>query len=297
MFNNSFGRRSINLSQLSNIEMNSTEIFCKWLRGLSIIILIFSFLIYLVKSLFINLTNEIFTIKTETQEFPSSDTTNKNYSYNFPFPDKNKSNSDIINDKEFILNPKDYGYYFKNFNLTAFQNNKNKRKKEQNYLYKLFKFNEIGEESSILIDYTSSLPHFPLFAEQNDKCFIRGEIISKISNVINLTCVDISGIIYNDIDFIVRFSLLDKNSSDIKLFIFKEIKVKNEIERKDGRYNAIFYGKNDTKKNFRYCSKELLNFTQNYINMPKNYIPVIEINWPKKDQYFCLKHIKLFYEK
>ena len=297
MSNNNFGRRSINLSQLSNIEMNQTEIFCKLFKGFSIIILIISCLIYFIKSLFISLTNEIFTIKTETMDFPSSDITNKKYSYNFPFNDKNDTNSHIIDDKEFILNPKNYDYYLKNFNLTSYLNIKNKRKKEQDYLYKLFKFNQNGEESSILIDYTSSLPHFPLFAEQNDKCFIRGEIISKISNIINLTCVDISGIIHDNIDFIVRFSLLDKNSSEIKLFIFKEIKVKNEIERKDGRYNAIFYGKNDTKKNFRYCSKELLSFSQSYINMPKNYIPVIEINWPKKNQYFCLKHIRLFYEK
>ena len=297
MFNQSFGRRSINLNQLSNIEMNPTEIFCKWLRGLSIIILLFSFIIYMIKSLFMSLTSEIFTIKTETQDFPSSDNPNKNYSYNYPFTENNDTNSHIINDKEFILSPNSYDSYIKNFNLTSYLKNQKKRKKEQNHLYRLFKFNETGEESSILIDYTSSLPHFPLFAESNDKCFIRGEIISKISNIINLTCVDISGIIYNDIDFNVRFSLLDKNSSEIELFIFKEIKVKNEIERKDGRYNAIFYGKNDTRKNFRYCSKELLNFSQSYINMPKNYIPVIEINWPKKNEYFCLKHIQLFYEK
>ena len=45
------------------------------------------------------------------------------------------------------------------------------------------------------------------------------------------------------------------------------------------------------------CIKELLNFAQSYVNMPKNYIPVIEINWPKKNEYFCLKHIQLFYEK
>ena len=297
MFNQSFGRRSINLSQLSNIEMNPTEIFCKWFRGLSMIILLFSFIIYVIKSLFISLTNDIFTIKTETQDFPSSDSTNKNYSYNFTYAENNNTNSDTINDKEFILNPKSYDSYIKNFNLTSYLNNKNKRKKEQNYLYKLFKFDETGEESSILIDYSSSLPHFPLFAEPNDKCYIRGEIISKISNIINLTCIDISGIFYNDSDFNVRFSLLDKNSSEISLFIFKEIKVKNETERKDGRYNAIFYGKNDTRKNFRYCSKELLNFSQSYIDMPKNYIPVIEINWPKKKEYFCLKHIQLFYEK
>ena len=35
----------------------------------------------------------------------------------------------------------------------------------------------------------------------------RGEIISKITNIVNLTCVDISGIIYEDMDFIIRISL------------------------------------------------------------------------------------------
>lgn len=293
-----FGRRSINLNQVSYFQMKPSEIIIKYFRGLSIIILIFTLLIYAIKSLFRSLTNDIFTIKIETQDFPRSDNTNKNYSYNYSFPDKNDTiKENIFKDKEFILNPKKYRNHLQNFNLTNYLNNKNKRKKEQNDLYKLFKFDELGEESSILIDYSSSLPHFPLFAEENDKCFIRGEIISKISNIINLTCVDISGIIYEDIDFFIRFSLLDKNSSEIKLFIFKEIKVKNEYENNNWRYNTIFYGKNDTKKNVRYCSKELNEFAKNYIHMPKNYIPVIEINWPKKNQYFCLKSIKLFYEK
>ena len=295
MPNASYGRRSINLSQIAYFQMKPSEIIFKWFRGLSIIVLILTLLIYAIKSLFRGLTSDIFTIKIENQNFPSSDNNNKNYSYNYSFTDKNDTNANLLKDKEFILNPKKYKKYVKNFNLTKYQQNKNKRKKEQNDLYKLFKFDEIGEESSILIDYSSSLPHFPLFAEDNDKCFIRGEIISKISNITNLTCVDISGIIYNDMDFIIRLSLLDKNSSEIKLFIFKEIKLKNEFESNNGRYNTIFYGKNDTKKNLRYCSKELNEFANNYIDMPKNYIPVIEINWPKKNQYFCLRSIKLIY--
>ena len=302
MFNQRIGRRSINISQSGNVEINQAEIICKWFRGLSIIILIFSLMIYIIKSLFINLTNGIFTIKTETQDFPSTDNTNKNYSFNYSFADKNMKNNNNQNllkenDNEFILNEKKFGSYIKNFNLTYFQKNKNKRKKEQNYLYELFKFNETGLVSSILVDYSSSLPHYPLFAKENDNCFIRGEIISRIYNIINLTCVDISGIIYDNFDFIIRLSLLDKNSSEIKLFIFKEINIKNEFERKDGKHNVIFYEKNDTKNNLRYCSKELLSITRNYINLPKNYIPVIDISWPNKSQYFCLRNIQLFYEK
>ena len=297
MFNKKFGRKSINLNQSTNVHINKSEIILKWFRGISILILLFSIILYCIKSLFVILTNEIFTIKTETREFPSSDKTNKNYSYNnISYTQKNDTKLNILNDSEYILDKKSYSSLIKNFNLTTYQYNKNKRKKEQKILYKLFKFNYKGEESNILIDYTSSLPHYPLFAEENDKCFIRGEIISKINNIINLTCVDISGIIYDDMDFIIRLSLLDKNSSEIKLFIYKEIKIKNEYEKSDGKYNVIFYVKNDTKTNLRYCSKELLNFSNNYFNMPKNYIPVIEINWPKKNKYFCLKHIQLLYD-
>ena len=295
MFNKRFGRRSINLNSFSNLKINQSEIICKWFRGISLIILLFSLTLYAIKALFLSLTNETFTIKIENQDPSSSDETKRNYSYNFVDEEKNNTKIDMRIDKEYSLDKKSYGSYVKKFNLTAYQS-KNKRKKEENVLYKLFKFDEIGEESHILVDYSSSLPHYPLFAEESDQCYKRGEIISKITNIVNLTCVDISGIVYEDMDFIIRISLLDKNSSEIKLFIFKEIKIKNEYEKNDGKYNVIFYGKNDTKTNLRYCSKELPNFSKNYFNLPKNYIPVIEISWPKKNHYFCLRQIRLFYE-
>ena len=301
MYNRRCGRRSINISLLGNIEVRKTDIIFKWIRGISVSVLILSLLIYILKYLFIELTSGLFTMKTEIEDIPTSDKDNKNYSYNFSYTDKNNNN--IINDKnitkddEFILNEQKFAPYIQNYNLTLYESNKKKRNKELNYLYELFKFNDRGEESPLLIDYSSSLPHFPLFAKENDKCFRRGEIISKINQIINLTCVDISGIIYNDNNFFIRFSLLDKNSSDIKLYIFKEINVKNEIDRNDGRHNVIMYEKNNTKKNVRYCSKELLDISKSYGNMPKNYIPVIEINWPNKTQYFCFRSIELFYEK
>jgi len=295
MFNQNCERKSLNLSLLGNIQISKNEIMCRWIRGITIAILIFSIIIYIIKSIFVNITSEIFTIKPETsQDFPSSDSTNRNYSFNFSY--MNEKTDNIINDNEFILNEKEYGSYLSNLNLTSYETHKNKRKKEFNYIYKLFKFNEVGEESSILIDYSSSLPHFPLFAKDNDKCFIRGEIISRINKIVNLTCIDISGIIHDNFDFIIRLSLLDKTSSDIKLFIFKEINIQNEIRRKDDRHNIIFYEKNDTKKNLRYCSKELSVITQSYKNIQKNFIPVIEINWANKTQYFCLRNIQLFYE-
>ena len=297
MLNQRIGRRSINLSQIGNIEINQAEIICKWFRGLSILILILSLIIYLIKSLFISLTNGIFTIKTEMQDYPSSDDTNNNYSFNYSYADKNNRKENILNDNDFILNEKKFGRYIQRFNLTQYQKYKNRRKKEQNHLYELFKFNETGEISPILIDYSSSLPHYPLFAKENDNCFIKGEIISRIDNIINLTCIDISGIIYKDFDFIIRLSLLDKISSEIKLDIIKEINIKNEYKRNDGKHNVIFYEKNDTKNNLRYCSKELLSISQNYINIPKNFKPVIGISWPDKNQYFCLRNIQLFYEK
>ena len=295
MFNQSCGRKSLNLSLLGNIQISKNEMMCRWIRGITIAILIFSIIIYIMKSIIVNITSEIFTIKPETsQDFPSSDSTNRNYSFNFSY--MNEKNDNIINDYEFIMKEKEYGPYFSDLNLTYYETNKNKRKKEFNYIYNLFKFNEIGEESSLLIDYSSSLPHFPLFAKDNDKCFIRGEIISKINKLVNLTCIDISGIIHDNFNFIIRLSLLDKTSSDIKLFIFKEIIIQNEITRKDNRHNIIFYAKNNTKKNMRYCSKEMSVMTQNYKNIPKNFIPVIEINWLNKTQYFCLRNIQLFYE-
>ena len=297
MNSSGFGRRSINLNSLNDVNFNQGEILCKWIRGLSIIILIFSIIIYILKSLFSSLTSGIFTVKIDSQDFPSSDAHKKNYSYDFSYSEENNTIKDSLNDNEFLFEEKKYGSYLKNFNLTSYQKNKNKRKKEQNNLYKLFKLDEIGEESPILIDYSSSLPHYPLFSTENDKCFIRGEIISGMNNIINLTCVDISGIIYDDMDFFIRFSLLEKNSSEIKLFIFKEINIKYEFERKDGKHNIIFYENNDMKKNLRYCSKELQNFSKNYKNLPKNYIPVIQISWPKKNKYFCVRNLRLFYGK
>ena len=297
MNNNSFGRRSINLNSLNDISFNQGEIFCKWIRGLSIIILFCSIIIYILKSFFSSLTSGIFTVKIEDSDFQSSDTHKQNYSYDFSYSEDNNAINHNLNDNEFIFEEKKYAPYLKNFNLTSYLKNKNKRKKEQNNLYKLFKFDEVGEDSSILIDYSSSLPHYPLFSTENDKCFIRGEIISCINNIDNLTCIDISGIIHDDMDFFVRLSLLEKSYSEIKLFIFKEINIKSEFERKDGKHNVIFYEKNDTKKNVRYCSTEFKNFSKNYKNMPKNYLPVIQISWPKKNKYFCIRNIRLFYEK
>lgn len=297
MNNSGFGRRSINLNSLNDVSFNQCEIFCKWIRGLSITILFFSIIIYILKSFFFSLTSGIFTVKIEDLDFPSSDTHKKNYSYDFSYSNENETIERTLNDNDFILEEKKYAPYLKNFNLTSYNKNKNKRKKEQNNLYKLFKFGEIGEESPILIDYSSSLPHYPLFSKENDKCFIRGEIISGINRIDNLTCVDISGIIHDNMNFSLRLSLLEKNYSEIKLFIFKEINIKNEFERKDGKHNVIFYERNDAKKNLRYCSNELKNFSKNYKNMPKNYIPVIQISWPNKSKYFCIRNIRLFYEK
>lgn len=299
MLDKNCGRRKIRISLLGNIQISQKELILKWIRGISIIIFIISLIIYLLKSLFYYLKTELFILRRETKDHTSSDKTYKNYSFNFSYADNNINNYKIvIKDKEFILPEKKYGEYLKSFNLTLYQKNKNKNKKEVNHLYELFKFNDIGEESFILIDYSSSLPHFPLFSKENDKCFIRGEIISRIYNIINLTCVDISGIIYDDnMNFIIRLSLLDKNSSEIKLYIFKEINVKNEIERSDGRHNIIIYENNGLKNNLRYCSKELLDISFSYANMPKNYIPIIEINWPNKTQYFCFRNIQLFYDK
>lgn len=299
MLDKNCGRRKIRISLLGNIQISQKELIFKWIRGISLIIFIISLIIYLLKSLFYYLKTELFILRRETKDHTSSDKTNKNYSFNFSYVDNNINNYKIvIKDKEFILPEKKYGEYLKSFNLTLYQKNKNKNKKEVNHLYELFKFNDIGEESFILIDYSSSLPHFPLFSKENDKCFIRGEIISRIYNIINLTCVDISGIIYDDnMNFIIRLSLLDKNSSEIKLYIFKEINVKNEIERSDGRHNIIIYENNGLKNNLRYCSKELLDISFSYANMPKNYIPIIEINWPNKTQYFCFRNIQLFYDK
>jgi hypothetical protein len=291
---NNYSRRSINLNLLENIQINRNDIFVRWFRGLSILIIILAVLIYILKLIFIKITNDAFSIRNDTYDFPSSDNTNKNYSFFSEF--LNSNNGNITNDSIFILDMKYFKDYIRLFNLTEYKISK-RINKEMEYLYKLYRFNQTGVESPLLIDYSSSLPHYPLFSTENDKCFIRGEIISGMNNIINLTCVDISGIIYDDMEFFIRFSLLEKNSSEIKLFIFKEINIKYEFERKDGKHNIIFYENNDMKKNLRYCSKELQNFSKNYKNLPKNYIPVIQISWPKKNKYFCVRNLRLFYGK
>ena len=192
-----------------------------------------------------------------------------------------------------LLDMKYFKDYIRLFNLTEYKILK-RVNKEMEYLYKLYRFNQTGIESPLLIDYSSSLPHYPLFANYYHKCFIRGEIISLLNNIINLTCIDISGINFIDNDFSLRISLLDKNSSDIKLYILKEINVKKEIENKYGKRNVIFY-ENDNMTNLRYCSNEFSSLSQYYINMPKNYILVMEISWKKRAQYFCLRNISLIY--
>ena len=288
---NNYSRRSINLNLLENIQINRNDIFGRWFRGLSMLIIILAVLIYILKLIFIKITNDAFSIRNDTYDFPSSDNTNKNYSFFSEFLNSNIGN--ITNDSIFILDMKYFKDYIRLFNLTEYKISK-RVNKEMEYLYKLYRFNQTGVESPLLIDYSSSLPHYPLFANYYHKCFIRGEIISLLNNIINLTCIDISGINFIDNDFSLRISLLDKNSSDIKLYILKEINVKKEIENKDGKRNVIFY-ENDNMTNLRYCSNEFSSLSQYYINMPKNYILVMEISWKKRTQYFCLRNISLIY--
>ena len=288
---NNYSRRSINLNLLENIQINRNDIFGRWFRGLSMLIIILAVLIYILKLIFIKITNDAFSIRNDTYDFPSSDNTNKNYSFFSEF--LNSNNGNITNDSIFILDMKYFKDYIRLFNLTEYKISK-RVNKEMEYLYKLYRFNQTGVESPLLIDYSSSLPHYPLFANYYHKCFIRGEIISLLNNIINLTCIDISGINFIDNDFSLRISLLDKNSSDIKLYILKEINVKKEIENKDGIRNVIFY-ENDNMTNLRYCSNEFSSLSQYYINMPKNYILVMEISWKKRTQYFCLRNISLIY--
>ena len=180
-----------------------------------------------------------------------------------------------------------FSRYINSFNLTEYNLNKKRRSKEMDYIYKLYRFNYSGKESPILVDYTSSLPHYPLFSEKNQKCFIRGEIISLLNNINNLTCVDISGINYTNNDFILRLSLLDKNANDIKLFILKEINIKKELDKKNGIRNAIVYANDNMNNNLRYCSNEFSYLANYYKNLPKNYLLVMDINWNNKTQYFC----------
>ena len=288
----SFRKRSINLNLLDDININRKEIIGKWLRGLSITIIIISVLIYFLKLIFVNITNETFSIKTDSFDFPSTDESNKNYSYYSSLLNNNKENQ--VNDSMFILNMKYFSRYIKSFNLTEYKKQK-RNNKEMEYLFRLFRFDKIGKESPILIDYSSSLPHYPLFAKDFQKCFLRGEIISFLNDINNLTCVDISGINYTNFDFVIRLSLLDKNSSDIKLYILKEINIKKEMEKNAGKQNVIFYENDRMKNNLRYCSNEFVLLSDLTKNMPKNYLHVVEINWMNKTQYFCLANISLIY--
>ena len=288
----SFRKRSINLNLLDDININRKEIIGKWLRGLSITIIIISVLIYFLKLIFVNITNETFSIKTDSFDFPSTDESNKNYSYYSSLLNNNKENQ--VNDSMFILNMKYFSRYIKSFNLTEYKKQK-RNNKEMEYLFRLFRFDKIGKESPILIDYSSSLPHYPLFAKDFQKCFLRGEIISFLNDINNLTCVDISGINITNFDFVIRLSLLDKNSSDIKLYILKEINIKKEMEKNVGKQNVIFYENDRMKNNLRYCSNEFVLLSDLTKNMPKNYLHVVEINWMNKTQYFCLANISLIY--
>ena len=292
----SFRKRSINLNLLDNIHINRKELIFRWFRGLSMTILIISASIYFLKLIFINITNDTFSIKNETFDFPSSDNDIKNYSFETYFLNNNNNKQKEANDSVFVLNMKYFGRYINSFNLTEYRIKK-RRNKEEEYLYQLYRFNKSGIESPILIDYTSSLPHYPLFAEEHQKCFLRGEIISSLNNMDNLTCIDISGINFTNYDFILRLSLLDKNSSDIKLYKIKEINVKNEMTKKEGKRNIIFYKNNNKKMNLRYCSNEFTSLSYLYKDIPKNYLRVLEINWENKTQYFCLKNISLIYNE
>lgn len=284
-------RRSINLNLLDNIHINRKEIVLIWLRGISFAILLISIIIYMFKLIFINISNETFSLKNENIDLPSSDNNEKIYSFNSSF-----INSDINNDSLFDLDMRYFSKYFYSFNLTLYNNSKKRKNREIEYIYNLYHFNTSGIETPILIDYSSSLPHYPLFAKGNQKCFIRGEIISLLNNnLMNLSCIDISDIYFNDFDFSLRFSLLDKNTKEIKLYIYKEINVKNEMTKKEGIRNIIFYENNNMKKNLRYCSNEFRFFFNFYKNMPDNYVPVFEINWNNKTQYFCLDNIKLIF--
>ena len=284
----SFRKRSINLNLLDNIHIDGKEILLKWFRGLSIAILILSVFLYFLKLIFINITNDTFSVNNETFDIPSTDNKNKNYSF------YSSLLNNTANDSMFILDMKYFGKYINSFNLTEYKNNQ-RRNKEIEYLYELYRYNKTGIESPILIDYTSSLPHYPLFSNENQKCFIRGEIISLLNNVVNLTCIDISGINFTNNDFFLRLSFLDKNSSDIKLYILKEIDINKEMTKNEGKRNIIFYKKENMNKNLRYCSNEISSLYNYYKDMPKNYLFVMEINWKNKEQYFCLRNISLIY--
>ena len=212
-----------------------------------------------------------------------------NYSFNYTFTYDEKK----FDDSEYILNSK-YKKYFSYFNLNE---NSPKKNSEINNLYNLFKFNKKGENSPILVDYCSSLPRFPEYAEKNHKCFKRGEIIAKIDSKKNLKCLDISGILYEDKNFYLRLSLLNKQYNQIELFVFKEIDVVKETKINDNmKHNLMFYSTKENKMNLRYCSNELGLIGEKYASLPKEYVPILEISWPEKHQYFCVKDVKLIYD-
>jgi len=284
----SFRKRSVNLNLLDNIHVDGKEIILKWFRGLSIAIVILSVSLYFLKLIFINITNDVFSVDNDSFDIPSTDNQYKNYSF------YSSLLNNTANDSMFMLDMKYFGEYFNSFNITEYKNKK-RRNKEIEYLYELYRFNKTGKESPILIDYTSSLPHYPLLSNEYQKCFIRGEIISLLNNVANLACIDISGINFTDYDFFLRLSFLDKNSSDIKLYILKEIDIKKEVTKNEGKRNIIFYKNENMDKNLRYCSNEFSSLYNYYKDMPKNYLFVMEINWKNKAQYFCLRNISLIY--
>ena len=212
-----------------------------------------------------------------------------NYSFNFSFTYYEKK----FDDSEYLLDSK-YKKYFSYFNLNE---NSPKKNPEIKNLYNIFKFDKKGIISPILVDYSSSLPRFPAYAEKNHKCFKRGEIIAKIDFNKNLKCVDISGILYEDKNFYLRFSLLNKKFNQIELFVFKEIDVVKETKIADNmKHNLMFYSTKDNKMNLRYCSNELGLIGEKYSSLPKEYIPILEISWPEKHQCFCVKDIRLFFD-
>ena len=74
----SFRKRSINLNLLDNIHISGKEILLKWFRGLSIAIFILSVFLYFLKLIFINITNDTFSVNNESFDIPSTDNKNKN---------------------------------------------------------------------------------------------------------------------------------------------------------------------------------------------------------------------------
>ena len=96
-----YTRRSINLNLIDNIQINRKEILLKWFRGLSLSIIILSFFIYLLKLIFINITNDTFSIRNDSFDIDSTDSTNRNYS--FYTSHLNPNNEIPINDDMFIL--------------------------------------------------------------------------------------------------------------------------------------------------------------------------------------------------